>query len=128
MSTQPRTARSGPGRPERGRLSELSGPRVYECEPESCGRDRSVPAAQAADTLAHNRADVQTHSLMPLLTGPHLYRAARSCMRRGGAPGADGVSWSAYRRGLKSNLADLEAALRTGTWRPGPVREVAISS
>lgn len=72
---------------------------------------------------------MQSHSLMPLLFGPaQLYRAARACMRRSSAPGADGVTWAGYRRGLKTNLADLGEALRTGVWQPGPLREVVVAT
>ncbi|MGN2642372.1 hypothetical protein ACTD5D_40615 [Nocardia takedensis] len=82
-------------------------------------------------TVAHNSGvaqpdSPQSHSLMPLLGPAHLYRAARICMRRGSVPGADGVSWAGYRRRLKANLAELDEALRAGTWRPGPLRTVPI--
>ncbi len=64
---------------------------------------------------------------MPLLSGErHLHRAARECMRRCSAPGADGMSWAAYRRGLADRIAALSAALREGSWRPGPLRPVDI--
>jgi hypothetical protein len=63
-----------------------------------------------------------------LLDMAHLVAAARSCMRRGSAPGADGVTWAAYRQGLRDRLADLAQRLRAGVWFPGPVREVAITT
>ncbi|MGH3693462.1 MAG: hypothetical protein ACRDRX_05610 [Pseudonocardiaceae bacterium] len=48
------------------------------------------------------------HSLMPYLIDPaHLLVAARSGMRRASAPGADGISWGAYRQGLRDRLAEL---------------------
>lgn len=88
-----------------------------------------MPTAQASDTVAQNPSGVQSHSLMPLLFGPaHLYRAARACMRRGSAPGADGVTWREYRHELKPNLAKLSELLRSGQWRPGPLRVVTIAS
>lgn len=66
---------------------------------------------------------------MPYLTDPrHLNRAARACMRRGGAAGADGLSWAGYRQGLRERLAELAGQLRDGTWKPSPVREVTITS
>jgi len=66
---------------------------------------------------------------MPLLYGGRqLRRAARACMRRCSAPGADGMTWADYRRGLDGRLADLSAALREGSWQPGPLRIVAITS
>jgi RNA-directed DNA polymerase len=66
---------------------------------------------------------------MPYLIDPaHLVVAARSCMRRASAPGADGVSWGAYRQGLQDRLAQLGQRLRRGVWEPGPVREVTITA
>jgi RNA-directed DNA polymerase len=86
-----------------------------------------VPAAQATATLPARAA--AAHSLMPYLTGVvHLHRAARACMRRSSAAGADGMSWAAYRQGLRERLADLAERLRTGTWHPGPLRPVEITA
>jgi RNA-directed DNA polymerase len=117
-----------PAGPERGRRSRRRGPRVYGSGPVSRGGG-IVPAAQAEPTLTPERYQVQAHSLMPLLSGePHLRRAARECMRRCSAPGADGVSWAQYRQGLPSRIAALSAALRDGTWRPGPLRMVEITT
>lgn len=66
---------------------------------------------------------------MPYLVDPaHLVVAARSCMRRASAPGADGVSWGAYRQGLRDRLAQLGQRLRRGVWEPGPAREVTITA
>ncbi|MBM9624708.1 RNA-directed DNA polymerase (plasmid) [Streptomyces zhihengii] len=60
---------------------------------------------------------------MPFLVEPlHLKRAARLCMRRASAPGADGQSWAAFRRGLPERLDRLAEDLRLGLWRPGPVK------
>jgi hypothetical protein len=69
------------------------------------------------------------HSLMPLVTDPaRLKRAARELMRRGGSPGADGVSWAQYRDGLDERIAALSGRLRDGTWSPGPVPALTIPS
>ncbi len=66
---------------------------------------------------------------MPLLTDPHhLHTAARACMRRASAPGADGMSWAMFRQGLRDRLAGLAGQLRDGTWRPGPPRLVEITA
>lgn len=66
---------------------------------------------------------------MPYLVGVvHLHRAARACMRRSSAAGADGTSWAQYRQGLRERLADLAGRLRAGTWRPGPLRPVEITA
>ena len=66
---------------------------------------------------------------MPLLTGEkQLRQAARLCMRRCSAPGADGVSWADWRSGMRERITALSAALREGTWRPGPLRPVTITN
>ncbi|MGP4112310.1 RNA-directed DNA polymerase [Streptomyces sp. 4N509B] len=68
----------------------------------------------------------RSHTLMPLLTNvTHLKRAARQCMGRAGAPGADHVSWRAYRERLDDNLHALARALRDGSWTPSPPRTVS---
>lgn len=66
---------------------------------------------------------------MPYLIDPaHLLVAARSGMRRASAPGADGISWAAYRQGLRERLTELGQRLNGGVWEPGPLREVAITA
>jgi hypothetical protein len=66
---------------------------------------------------------------MPLVADPaRLKRAARSCMRRPGSPGADNVTWKDYRQGLDARIAFLGSRLRSGTWRPGPVRTLTLPS
>lgn len=86
-----------------------------------------VPAVQAVPTVTHQVP--AAHSLMPyLVDNAHLVAAARSCMRRASAPGADRVTWAMYRQGLRDRLADLGGRLRTGMWVPGPLREVAITT
>ena len=49
-------------------------------------------------------------------------------MRRAAAPGADGVTWADYRHGMRTPTRDLSEQLRAGTWTPGPVRMVDITS
>ncbi len=63
---------------------------------------------------------------MPLLTQVRwLKRAARSCMRRPGAPGPDGISWADYRDGLDARLHSLAERLADRTWEPVPPRLVS---
>lgn len=113
--------------PGRGRRSRRRGPRVWGSGPGGSAPGGIVPAVQVAPTLTHRVP--ASHSLMPYLVDPaHLVGAARSCMRRASSPGADGVSWGAYRRGLRDRLAQLGQRLRRGVWEPGPVREVAITA
>lgn len=114
---------AGPGRGRRSRRRE---PRVWESGPLHTGAG-IVPAAQAPVTLP--AAAPATHSLMPYLTEPaHLRSAARACMRRASAPGADGLSWAGYRHGFRERLACLADRLRDGTWQPGPLRPVEITT
>jgi len=66
---------------------------------------------------------------MPVFADPkYLHHAARDCMRRQSSPGADGVSWANYRQGLRERIEALSRALTTGSWRPGPVRPVVVTT
>ncbi|WP_395110626.1 reverse transcriptase domain-containing protein [Actinomadura sp. SCN-SB] len=66
------------------------------------------------------------HTLMPLVIDPaRLRRAARQCMRRASAPGADGITWKTYRADLDDRLRVLGDRLRQGTWQPSPLRQLA---
>lgn len=114
-------------RPGRGRRPRHRRPRVLDSGLHSAAAGGIVPAVQVAPTVPH-RLPV-AHSLMPyLIDESHLLTAARCCMRRASAPGADGVSWATYRQGLRDRLADLGARLRSGVWTPGPLKEVAITA
>ncbi|MFI7104136.1 RNA-directed DNA polymerase [Streptomyces sp. NPDC050161] len=55
-----------------------------------------------------------------------LKRAARQCMGRTGAPGADGMSWRAFRQDMPARLNALAARLADRSWRPSPTRLVAF--
>lgn len=122
-----------PDGPGRGRHSHRHGPRVSGCEPVQRG-EGIVPAAQAPSTVAQragtapapSAAGPQSHSLMPLLSEPHLRRALRQCGRRASAPGADGMTWGQLRREARTALPQLAIELAEGTWQPGPVRDVQL--
>ncbi|MDT0307651.1 reverse transcriptase domain-containing protein [Streptomyces sp. DSM 44917] len=63
------------------------------------------------------------HSLMRQVTDIRaLKRAARQCMGRTGAPGADGLTWRVFRQDLPTRLDALSRDLAAGTWRPQPPR------
>lgn len=122
-----------PAGPGRGRRSPCHGSRVLGCEPVQRG-EGIVPAAQAPSTVAQRAGTApapsssgpQTHSLMPLLSEPHLRRALRQCGRRASAPGADDMTWGHLRREARMVLPQLAIELADGTWRPGPVRDVPL--
>lgn len=116
-----------PGGLGRGRRSHLTEPRVSGSGPSEVQCGGIVPAVQAPSTIVH--PPPVAHSLMPYLVDTrHLKTAARLCMRRASAPGADGLSWAGYRRGLSDRLAALAEQLHSGEWAPGPLREVPITS
>ncbi|WP_406076116.1 reverse transcriptase domain-containing protein [Streptomyces virginiae] len=109
-------------KPEWGRRSRSLQPRVWDSG--QSAEKGIVPATQAGATVARNSRPLSTHSLMPFLIEPrHLKRAARLCMRRASAPGADGQTWAAFRTGMPGRLDQLAEDLRRGQWRPGPVKE-----
>lgn len=63
------------------------------------------------------------HSLMRQAVSERaLKRAARQCMGRTGSPGADGMTWRAFRQDMPARIAALSAGLSASTWRPGPLR------
>jgi RNA-directed DNA polymerase len=128
-----RDSTNEPAGPGRGRRSLGHSPRVWGCEPVLRGQE-IVPAAQAPTTVEHPSTTVRrarttapvVHSLMPLLSQPHLRRALRQCGRRASAPGADGMTWQTLRRHADRLLPRLAQQLAEGTWRPGPVRAITI--
>ncbi|MBC3194008.1 Retron-type reverse transcriptase [Pseudonocardia sp. C8] len=63
---------------------------------------------------------------MPFLSEKHLRRALRECGRRSSSPGADRMTWGDLRRQAGVVIPDLAAQLATGTWCPGPLRELTI--
>jgi RNA-directed DNA polymerase len=66
---------------------------------------------------------------MPLVyEEAHLRRAARACMRRRSAPGADETTWAQWRDGAGAKITALSEALRAGTWTPAPLRPVLITN
>lgn len=53
-------------------------------------------------------------------------KAAFLSLKRGAAPGTDGVRWKDYERGLDGRLAGLWQRVQQGTYRAVPVRRVRI--
>jgi len=68
-------------------------------------------------------------NLMDLMHHPQwLWEAAERVMRRsrGKAPGVDGVTTRMFRKGYEGKIDALRLELRSGTYRPRPVRRVMI--
>lgn len=61
-----------------------------------------------------------------LIAPKSLRQAWEKVAANEGAPGGDGISLRQYRGRLARNLAALEASLRDGDYRPGPLRDVDI--
>ena len=64
-------------------------------------------------------------SLAHLLTADFL----KECfweLKRGKAPGIDGVTWSEYEANVDENITDLVARLKARQYRPQPVKRVSI--
>lgn len=54
-------------------------------------------------------------------------KAAFFALKKKAAPGADGVTWEAYRINLEGNLQDLHGRLHRGAYRASPSRRAFIS-
>ena len=57
---------------------------------------------------------------------PEALRAAYYALKREAAPGADGMTWREYEKGLDERLRDLHRRVHTGAYRATPVRRVNI--
>ena len=87
----------------------------------------SVPTTQTRSIV--QRQKLQVHSLLPLLVGRRfLLSAARACMRRGSAPGCDGITWRQYRQDLHTHLDALSLRLQDNTWQPSPVKQISVQT
>lgn len=53
-------------------------------------------------------------------------RAAFKALKKGAAPGVDGVTWEQYAEHLEENIQGLHRRLRQGAYRPRPSRRVYI--
>jgi group II intron reverse transcriptase/maturase len=57
---------------------------------------------------------------------PESLQASYHALKRGAAPGIDGVRWEEYGVGLEEKLKDLSRRIHTGAYRAQPSRAVAI--
>lgn len=69
---------------------------------------------------------VKVHSLTGRITLPLMHKAFRSVKRNRGAPGIDKVSVKLYEGNLAQNLDALMRELKSGKYRPLPLRRLYI--
>src|SRR5581483_3926890 len=55
-----------------------------------------------------------------------LLRESYHALKRGAAPGIDGVTWQQYQEGLEDRLVNLHQRVHTGAYRAQPSRRVYI--
>lgn len=137
-----------PEKPERQRRQMTlweSDDRIVPLKPGNAGRGKAVrparessrpPAARRSGTPVHDRLDRITErakadpvatfiNLFSLLNTELLFYAFRK-LKRGKAPGVDGVNVEDYEANLQENLQDLEDRLHGGSYRPRPSRRREI--
>jgi RNA-directed DNA polymerase len=88
------------------------------------GRRREQSGSPAPDETAPHPAHASLWE--ELLSRENLARALRRVERNAGAAGIDGMATDELRPWLKEHWPDVRARLETGTYRPQPVRRVAI--
>ena len=76
--------------------------------------------------VSSRNRETQFTSLFHHITTLDSLRTAYDRLKRDAAPGVDGQTWSEYGENLEKNLEDLSRRLRTGAYKPKPVRRVLI--
>lgn len=76
--------------------------------------------------VAERDRDTRFTSLWHHVYDPRRLEAAYFSLQRSSAPGVDKVTWQAYGKDLRGNLADLSDRLKRGAYRAKPVRRVEI--
>jgi RNA-directed DNA polymerase len=71
-------------------------------------------------------AKIKAHSLTGRITSDLMHRAFRNVKRNRGVAGIDKVSITMFEANLEQNLLALMRDLKTGTFRPRPLRRVYI--
>ena len=89
---------------------------------------RRATVTQAAERIRQFVRREPKEKLTALLhhVTPEALRAAYYALRREAAPGADGMTWREYEKGLDERLRDLHRRVHTGAYRATPVRRVNI--
>jgi len=86
-------------------------------------------AASSTPLFPTNPHDMRVRNLMDLMHNPKWLReAADRVLKRSynKAPGVDGVTTRAFRKGLDGKLENLRLELKRGTYQPQPLRRVMI--
>ena len=90
------------------------------------GRARVHAALGRVRQAAEHKKGVRFTALLHHIYAIDTLRAAFYNLERDAAPGVDGETWEHYGEQLEANLAELSDRLRSGTYRPLPVRRVYI--
>ncbi len=79
----------------------------------------------AVRQAAQTRKDVRFTALLHHIT-VDLLEQSYFALKRGAAPGIDGVTWHAYGEGLSESLQDLHQRIHRGSYRAKPARRTMI--
>jgi group II intron reverse transcriptase/maturase len=101
---------------------------------ENTSQDRTPPAQEGkgvSQGLAGVRKAAQERKQERFTTLLHhvtvdLLRASFKALKKGAAPGVDGVTWKQYEEGLEERLADLKDRIHRGAYRAQPSRRIYI--
>src|SRR6266581_5215104 len=106
------------------RLAKRSSPQTSTLRTQ--GRTRAQAALGRVRQAAEQKKGERFTALLHHIYAIDTLRAAFHGLERDAAPGVDGETWEHYGEQLEANLAELSDRLRSGTYRPLPVRRVYI--
>jgi len=109
---------------EERRLAKRNSPQATTLRTQ--GRTRVHAALGRVRQAAEQKKGVRFTALLHHIYAIDTLRAAVYELERDAAPGVDGETWEHYGQDLEANLAELSDRLRSGTYRPQPVRRVDI--
>ena len=89
------------------------------------GRARVTQALERVRIAARQRRKEKFTSLLHHVN-PAMLRRAFHALKRGAAPGVDGVTWETYEQGLDHRVEDLHTRVQTGAYRAQPSRRSYI--
>ena len=91
----------------------------------SQNRGAVSPGAERIRQFAERKPGEKLIALLHHIT-PEVLKEAYLALKRGAAPGVDGVTWREYGDGLDERLLDLHGRVHRGAYRAKPVRRVEI--